>query len=504
MTLAALSVAAGMIGLYGGERGVPTLADTEVFLTGTLAARGFGGAFELKDLQHELFTGGGASRMLVRFAADVVFSEPLYRAADPPAVLFEGFNPRRLSWVRKIIAQLVDENAPGAAELRARMPPDMYQRKHVAVKTAKGGKARVTGSATVASSANGWIYTLDELGGTLGNTADMGEPVGALGDPLILNHRESERWVRETIVAWRRYEREVQALRQKVELSRADHAARAIETFFGTVKAGTFFHGTGEAASQQQGPAYFFLEVVSADAESALVVFLLRNDGTWSQARRFAGPVGYNDAEHVVEVNVATRAEDAFPQGGPLVGNPGAFALRFHFAPGMPSGLSTYGGDFMLLLEEVARESLEPIRARAYVRRQRLADAISPGATFVGQSVGPRGETAIALTFVPGPDRGGVMARLETAEWSGMFTVQERCNRYETAGYDIVLEPVVSLGGERPQDPTSHDAWRRVGLTVEDNQLSGRIECPGAALQVQLRRSSSGTGSRPAATRAGG
>jgi hypothetical protein len=503
MTLGGLMAGAGMLGLYGGERGVPSSTDTEAFLIGLLASRGYGGAFELKDLQHEVFTGGGSSKILVRFGADVVFSEPLYRVTDPPASLFEGFSPRRLSWVRKCIAQLVDENAAGAADLRARMPADVYQRKHVAAKTAKGAKARITGSASAASTPNGWVYNLEDFSGSLGTTAETGEPLGALGDPLILNNRDSERWVRETIVAWRRYEREVQALRQKVELARADHASRAIETFFTTVKAGTFFHGTGEASSRQQSPAYFFLEVVSADAETRGIVFLLRNDGVWSQARRFAGMVGYNEGEHVVEINAATRAEDAFANGGPIVGSEGAFTLRFHFTPGMPSGLSTFGGDLMLMLEEVAREGLEPIRVRAYSRRQRLVETMASGATFVGQASNTRGELALALTFVPGADRGAVMARLETAGWSGMFGVLERCNRYEAAGYDLVLEPVVNLGSEKPQDPSSHDAWTRVALTVEEGQLSGRIECPGTPLQVTLRRSSTGTGSRAAPARAG-
>lgn len=498
MTIGGLAAALGLFGLYGGERGVPQASDTEAFLVGLLAARGYAGAFELKDLQHEVFTGGGSSRLLVRFAATLTFSEALYRVADAPGSLFEGFSPRRLSWVRKVVAQLVDENIAGAAELRSRMPPDMYQRRHVVVKTAKGSKARISGTATAAHTATGWVYTLEEFGGTLGTTADTGEPLAGLGDVLILNHRDSERWVRETTVAWRRYEREVQAMRQKADIAQADHAARAIESFFATVKAGTFFHGTGEAMSRQQGPAYFFLEVVSADAEKGTVVFLLRNDGTWSQARRFAGSVGYNEGEHAVEINAVTRAEDAFPSGGPVVGGDGAFALRFHFAPGMPSGLSTFGGDLMLLLEEVQREALEPIRNRAYARRQRLADTITPGATFVGQASSARGAQALAMTFLPGADRASVLARIETADWSGVFTVQERCNRYETAGYDLVLEPVVNLGGERPQDPSSHDAWTRVNLVVEENQLSGRIECPGPALQVALRRSSSGTGARAA------
>ena len=503
MMLGGLLAGGGLFGMYGGERGVPSSTDTEAFLLGLLTSRGYGGAFELKDLQHDVYTGGGSGKILVRFGAEVVFSEPLYRVADPPASLFEGFSPRRLSWVRKCIAQLVDENAAGAADLRARMPADVYQRKHVAVKTAKGAKARVTGSATATSATGRWAYTLEDFGGTLGTTADTGEPLAVLGDPLILNNRDSERWVRETIVAWRRYEREVQALRQKMELARADHASRAVDTFFSTIKAGTFFHGTGEASSRQQGPAYFFLEIVSADAGAGGVVFVLRNDGVWSQARRFAGAADYNEGEHVVEINAVTRAQDAFPNGGPIVGSEGAFSLRFHFTPGMPSGLSTYGGDLMLMLEEVPREGLEPIRARAYARRQRLIEAIAPGTTFVGQAANARGELALALTFVPGADRGAVMARLETAEWSGMFTVQERCNRYEAAGYDLVLEPVVNLGSERPQDPSSHDAWTRVGLTVEEHQLAGRIECPGQPLQVALRRSSSGTGVRSAPARAG-
>ncbi len=503
MTLGALMVVGGAFAAFGGDSAVPSASDTEAFLVGLLASRGYAGAFELKDLRHEVYTGGGLSRILVRFGAEVVFSEPLYRAADPPALLFEGFNPRRLAWVRKIVTQLADENAPGAADLRARMPADPYQRKHVSLKTAKGAKVRVTGSASAAHTPNGWVYTVEEFGGTLGSTAETGEPIAALGEPLIINHRESERWLRDTIGSWRRYEREVHAVRQKLELARADYAGRAIEAFFATVKAGTFFHGTGETASGQQAPAHFFLEIVSADAQSRGIVFLLRNDGTWAQARRFAGMVGYNEGEHVVEINATTRAQDACPSGGPVVGSEGSFALRLHFAPGMPSTLSSFGGDLMLMLEEIARDALEPIRMRAYARRQRLVEAVAPGTVFVGQAVHARGERALALAFVPGADKGSVMARLETAEWSGMFTVQERCNRYETAGFDLVLEPVVKLGGDRPQDPGSYEAWLRLNLVVEENQLTGRIDAPGQPWQVTLRRSSSGTGQRGVPAREG-
>jgi hypothetical protein len=81
--------------------------------------------------------------------------------------------------------------------------------------------------------------------------------------------------------------------------------------------------------------------------------------------------------------------------------------------------------------------------------------------------------------------------------------VHERCNRYETGGYDLVLEPVVNLGGEGSHDPNSHDAWTRVVLNVEETQLSGRIEGPGPPLQVALRRSGSDTGSHAAPARAG-
>lgn len=494
---------AGLFGLFGGERGVPSEVDTEAFLIGLLASRGFGGAFELKDIRHEIFTGGGSSRILVRFGAEVGFTEPLYRPSDPPAALFEGFNTRRLSWLRKVVAQLADEGAAGASDLRARMPADPYQRRHVALKTAKGAKATVSGSASATTTENGWVYTLEDFGGTLGTTAETGEPLAAFSEPLIMNNRDSERWVRETIVAWRRYEREVQAVREKIELARVDRASRAIESFYTSIKAGSYFHGTGEAASRQVPPGYFFLEIVSLDAATNGIVFLLRNDGVWSQARRFAGMVSYNEGDHVVEINAVTRAEDAFVNGGPVVGAEGAFALRFHFAPGMPAGLSSYGGDMMLMLEEVPREGLDPIRTRAYARRQRLVDAIAVGATYVGQATSSRGEFALALVFVPGADRASVMARLETEGWSGMFTVQERCNRYETSGVDLVLEPVVNLGSEKPEDPTSHDAWKRVGLVVEDNLLTGRIECPGQPLRVALRRSSGGVGARPTPTHTG-
>ena len=112
-------------------------------------------------------------------------------------------------------------------------------------------------------------------------------------------------------------------------------------------------------------------------------------------------------------------------------------------------------------------------------------------------------EVPVALTFVPGVDRGTVLARLETAEWSGIFSVQERCNRYDAAGMDLLLEPVVSLAADKLADAQSHHAWRKVGLLVEDNQLSGQIEGAGAPMPLTLRRSSSGTGTRSASPRAG-
>jgi hypothetical protein len=277
------------------------------------------------------------------------------------------------------------------------------------------------------------------------------------------------------------------ALQERAQAADVDNGERQVRAFFRTVRAGSIFHGSGRSVSGQHAPLHFLLEVRSVDSDASNLAFTLRNDGSWENARRFQASVAYDVSERIVWVHGRTGKADACDKGGPLIGAEAAFTLDFHFKPGNPAVLESFGGDIVMQLEEVSRARLRELRAGFFPRRRDVLDGLRPGASYEGRVSTQAGEAPFTLQFIEAAVGGRrVDARLECAGWSGLFHVVENADSGAAGEFDLVLEPASPSTPEEMAREGGGSRWKRLQLSAVESGFRGLAESAAMSFEVAL------------------
>ncbi len=487
--VAALTVLAAL-GSTGRNDCLPDLADTQRFLNDELAQFGFSGAFRIEDLDHRITSGRAPDCANVHFRASLTITEPLYQATVLPADQCASFTPRRLAALFNVAEQLAPA-IRASDEAMPAVPPDPYTRTCIVARSEAGWKLSITGSARATHSPQrGWHYVMTDGPRELDGLVHTGRPRAAFVDAVVLDSSDGRNWLAETIAAWTAFENELARLRSLVDTHREQRGTESVAEFFASCRAGSCFQGTGETIIQANPPVPFFLEFTALDATQARVAFTLRRDRHSPDARNFQATVEADPTAEVVRLSARTQASDAVPEGGPLLNASTAFSIEFIWDPVGAIRLKGRGADFVFTLHDATSDGLDGLRALGIDRERAIWAAVTPGTAYGGSFSAGGVDQRLLLSFLPGAEAGGLSARLECADWSGIFTVC-RCGRQADATpnpYDLILEPVAVPAPVGAADSASTDAWQRLFLQVDGRELVGVIEQGTTSIPITLRR----------------
>ncbi len=474
-----LLIAAAFFGYRAFSGTLPTAEDTERFLIGLLASKGFGGAFCVSDVSSRAARGAAAGKAIVRFSAQVSMTEPLYKTALLDETQCAGFTPRRVSALLAAAQRLRGELGEAAGALAARPPEDPFDRRYLTAAAKQGLSVAFSGVAGASHNAGQWKLRVEELSGEFGGLVRTGLPRAAFPDAIVLDSSDGRQWVRDTMKAWVDFSAEVGELQKLADRLAAERAAAAVAAFFTVVRAGAFFSGPGASAAGQGAGTPFFLEWTSLEPAEKRAAFLLRNDGAWRLRRPFAGTVAGDPATGSALLRARTSAADAIPGAGPLLGVAAEFELEVRWRPDAPGLLAVAAGDFSAALLELAPAGLEAARAAAFPFERLLEQRLAPGARHSGRATGEGFDAALRLEFVEGPEPGRPLARVSCREAGGLFTVEIVSNRHAEAPRDLVLAPTAGFA-----PGADAEAWTSLALTLTAAGFEGVVETASGRLAV--------------------
>lgn len=489
-------IVAAAVGFLRVDRRAPTDADTQAYVAGVLHARGYAGAFRMRDFSQVTSPGIEPGHVRVKFRGELAFHDALFQPAAPPADAFKGFTPRKIEWLRRTAEMLERELGSQAAGLADRAPADPYRATFVAVRKAGGWSLPFTGSAWAVLRGDGWTWDLRNLSQSIDSLVVHGKPIGAYPAAVALATPEGKAWLTACLNAWRDYEAEVTALQQKIDEVRAARARDAMGGFFHDVQAGTTYHGTGESMTHQVGAARYFLEFTSAHAANHTVGFTLCSDRRWQAARAFSGSVAFDAATGRVTIQARTTAADAQPDAGPLLSVATSFDLDLQWFPGAPARLEGTAVDLVLRLAQASADELARVLDQVQAREREIAAAVAPGNIYRGTVAVESVERPLKVEFLSAMDSATGAARVESGEWSAMFRVVIAGERLEP-GVDLALESTVPVVMPRPAADAGKpslgcEAWGLILLRLASGRLSGMIVSGESRLPVaQLVRTPS-------------
>lgn len=233
------------------------------------------------------------------------------------------------------------------------------------------------------------------------------------------------------------------------------------DTIFGLVKPGALLAGNAAitAPNAVSPPARVFLEIteVRPDDNPPHCSALLRNDGSWSAARLFAGAITYDaaaDGFNLELVSLVDKPEDA---AGPFFGEEGGEFQFDNNSDGRPAITLRFDhrslvggfGRGSLRLEPVAPEARAAVIASVTADYRRLLEATRPGAVYAGvitnRTTGEVQKWKLSFTNQGGEDEAGgrpVEAMLEQPEHADSKSVlsgRVESNRYRARGAPLRL-----------------------------------------------------------------
>ena len=345
------------------------------------------------------------------YHAMVTTTAPLYRRIDA----IEYLRSHAPSDWSAIDAAAVLLRGPNAARLRTALTspaptPDLRDIVLYAVQTPPGLTVAAQGTLYAWRSDGAWAFTVEQGGVDRARFPGDAKPLGALavdqpGDSATLTKLVAER---------RAYAAKVQAAATALadELTRErEQRAKAIGQLLGR---GTVFGGTVTTRSETARVALEIMESTAAHR----VVALLRNDGGWTDTRRFQGEWALDAEAEAGVVTLRTQNDEAIGRGGPLLETSGTWSvvLQVH-----TDGTATDSrGEWQLHRLDAAETAA--LKADFTHAVTQALDATKAGFVYRGTSTSAKDGTieSLYLRFVEQtPDGVTLRATLESATIAG-------------------------------------------------------------------------------------
>lgn len=348
-------------------------------------------------------------------------TEPLFRPVDPTEYLrVHAVDADQGPGTKDQRPANQTDPVSSAAANGSANPPSVVRPPQLLVTTATppGAAAFGSGSLTAWRSNGVWVFT--PSGATLDRTRLVGEPkpAGALAVDLPADAARLNAWVAEQVAAAARAREAAAAAAADQERFRQQQTA----AFGQQLRPGTLF--TGTITDPIRGAQQRVI-VELTGATGAQLTAVLRNDGGWSDTRRFTGDWVVTPAADAAVVTLRTSRADAVADAGPLLDDRLDWALILQLgadgsvsAPAGPTVVRTSPTALPVALRRVDPAAAEDVRADVLRPLSAAVAATRPGAVYRGTALSKVYRTTEELVLRFGGNGGRSLAPLGTVSSS--------------------------------------------------------------------------------------
>jgi hypothetical protein len=222
-----------------------------------------------------------------------------------------------------------------------------------------------------------------------------------------------------------------------------DYFRWVLNNLLAKVKPGSVFAGT--ATSTNNETERVFIEVRSLDASSGGITALMRNDGGWTDSRRFKGSFAFDRDEAMLKMTLTTQNQDYIPNSGPFLGTTGGWTLVFDLDDTNLTQEPRASSPWRYKLDLLSDEDAAKLKAELQAEFVSAMAATADGSVFLGTAVSKnQAETyKYFLRFVAQQGGGAPIANLEVPgrpHQRRPFGVTIIPSRYRSEGWPIRLE----------------------------------------------------------------
>ena len=417
-----------------------------------------------------------AGHAVVAYQANAAVTEALYEIPDTAALFREQLKLDPDAWqrTRKVLS---GKTAPRIIELGGLKGLDMtlLQTTFLRETTAKGAQFSFNGSLRAVKGRDGWELTGENPQPTAGEL--RGKPRGAFAGPTLLIDDLAElNKLRALAVAQADLPEKVEDGRQAFVDERKAEQAHVVAELLERIKPGTIY--AGKVTVGNLAPVKAFLEFTSVDPQSRHVSATLRNDGSWTDQRPLNGTFLFDADSETLAITLATPAQAAVPEAGPLLADEIAWSAVFQLNLGRLTGHDDQR-DFalaQLTAAEAASAQTEVASAGAA-----LLDASETGKVYRGtlRSREPSQAFDYLLRFTQ-QDRGrgtvtATLAPIGRDGWQRTYRGTILANRYRAGGVALRLETQGddAVKGANSGSPAGQTRDSSVSLQLVNNRLQG-------------------------------
>ena len=254
---------------------------------------------------------------LVTYRAKAEVTEALYEPAETTAFLRDQLKLDPDAWL-KTRKMLSGKTAPQILELAGvkGLDPTLLQSTFLRETTARGAEVSFSGNLRAVKGREGWELESEQLNRTSGEV--RGKPRSAYAGPALLIDDPAElRKLQALAAAQADVPAKIEIGRQAFLEERKAEREKTIADLLGNIKPGTIYGGT--AVIEGNPPVKIFLEFTHVNARSEQVTALLRNDGSWTDKRPLTGRFAFDADSETLTITLATTADDAVAEAGPLL-----------------------------------------------------------------------------------------------------------------------------------------------------------------------------------------
>ena len=426
----------------------------------------------------------------VSVTANALPLQALYSKIDTSDYLSRTFqlDPDSMAEARRLLADKAAQSKPENAGAGP-FPEDPYQENLLQLASPQGKAYRFEGIVDAHREAGAW--TLSLLSGAFEGASPQGAFRSSYGaGTLVPGDTGDDARLRGLAADFQAFAGRLATVRRNAELARAAAIDTRRKAFLALIAPGRVFRGQAQETGEQSTTA-LYLEIVGLSPDKE-VTALLRNDGSWRNARAFQGTWSADDDFETPALGLSSLAGQAVRGSGPFLENTQTwtFALQADSHEGLSEHNKFYQYHFQLL----APEQVSELKSQLEAEFDRALAATEPGLLYQGTAVSrvSGASEPILLRFTGRSEAGDSLeARVEstTRSWKrplhgSIFGNSRRSGaepiRLRSAQDEAVDDaPAVSVLGDR-DDLDVRLGFDAKSLAGGDSQFTYRFAAAGA------------------------
>jgi hypothetical protein len=305
--------------------------------------------------------------------------QPLYAKADTADFLQATFQLDQDSTAeaRKLLADKATAKNTHLTAGRP-LPADPFQAAILQATAPADASFGYSGVVGVHREGSHWAFSL--ISGNFDGTGPQGDPRSTFASPsYVAGDAGDEAHLRAAVADFQAFAGRVAEVHSAVERARTAVVDARRNAFLARIAPGRLFSGTASEAGEQNGTP-IFLEITALSGNDVTAV--LRNEGSWHNARIFQGTWNADDGFQQTTLTLFSPAAQAVHNAGPILENTQNWS--FDLNVDASGRMTEQNRNFQYRLQPVPPAQAAAIRSRLEAEFEQAEAATEPGSLYQG------------------------------------------------------------------------------------------------------------------------